>query len=96
MRLKDPKLIKNGSTHVCIKCWTFLKMGYNKKKECWVTTVANNHFKQSKECNPAQNAKLNAARDGKGLGFRLSPVKPRRLFAEFQLTNQNISRCHEL
>ena len=30
------------------------------------------------------------------LGFRLSPVKPRRVFAEFQLTNQNISRCHEL
>ena len=30
MRLKDPTLMKNGSTHVCIKCGTFLKMGYNK------------------------------------------------------------------
>ena len=41
-------------------------MGWDKKKACWVTTIANNHFKQSKDCNPLQHAKLSAARDAKG------------------------------
>ena len=45
-------------THVCIKCWTLLKMGWDDRRKVWITTLIKRHFEKSPTCAPAEAARL--------------------------------------
>ena len=45
-------------THVCIVCWTLLKMGWDKKRNVWITDPIKQHFLKSPTCAPAEAARL--------------------------------------
>ena len=73
-RLPDSKLMgipqgtadfdthRASKTHVCIVCWQKMKMGWDPGQGCWVSSVANNHFRKSPKCDP-RTAKVLQERD---------------------------------